>query len=91
MKKILFILSFMIIICGCSTQTYNGEVNVLNWSSYIPQEVIDNFEKEFNIKVNYGTYSSNEGCHLIIGISHSKTASQNSFLFLFKTSFFLKS
>lgn len=42
-------------------ETYkNGELNVLNWTSYIPDDVISDFEKEFNIKVNYGTYSSNE-------------------------------
>ena len=38
----------------------NGELNVLNWTSYIPDDVISDFEKEYNIKVNYGTYSSNE-------------------------------
>ena len=35
-------------------------LNVLNWTSYIPAEVIDDFEAEYGIKVNYGTYSSNE-------------------------------
>ena len=35
-------------------------LNVLNWTSYIPNDVIKDFEKEYNIKVNYGTYSSNE-------------------------------
>lgn len=35
-------------------------LNVLNWTSYIPPEVIKDFEKESGIKVNYGTYSSNE-------------------------------
>lgn len=33
---------------------------MLNWSSYIPNEVIVDFEKETGIKVNYSTYSSNE-------------------------------
>ncbi len=35
-------------------------LNVLNWTSYIPSEIIDEFEAETGIKVNYGTYSSNE-------------------------------
>ncbi len=44
-----------------SEESYkNGEINVLNWTSYIPDDVISDFEKEFNIRVNYGTYSSNE-------------------------------
>lgn len=36
------------------------ELNVFNWSEYIPQSVIDKFEQTYNIKVNYSTYSSNE-------------------------------
>lgn len=35
-------------------------LNVLNWTSYIPDEIIADFESEYGIKVNYGTYSSNE-------------------------------
>ncbi|MBR3320075.1 spermidine/putrescine ABC transporter substrate-binding protein, partial [Candidatus Saccharibacteria bacterium] len=38
----------------------NSTLNVLNWTSYIPIEVIKDFEEETGIKVNYGTYSSNE-------------------------------
>ena len=54
---------------GCQKQNTNV-LNVLNWSSYIPDEVIKDFEKETNIKVNYGTYSSNE--ELLAKISASK-------------------
>ncbi len=60
MKKIIVLLIFMILLSGCG-QTKN-EVNILNWSSYIPDEVIRDFEEEYNIKVNYNTYSSNEEC-----------------------------
>ena len=72
MKKILIALVIILCICGCSNVTgnANGEVNVLNWSSYIPSEIIDEFEREYNIKVNYGTYSSNE--ELLAKISSSK-------------------
>ncbi len=41
-------------------ENYVGELNVLNWTSYIPDDVLSDFEKEYNIKLNYGTYSSNE-------------------------------
>ena len=57
-------------LCGCTSKNYNGEVNVLNWSSYIPYEIISDFEREYNIKVNYGTYSSNE--ELLAKIASSK-------------------
>lgn len=36
------------------------ELNVFNWSEYLPQSVIDQFEAEYGIKVNYDTFSSNE-------------------------------
>ena len=41
-------------------ETPHEHLNVLNWTSYIPDEVITNFEQQTGIKVNYGTYSSNE-------------------------------
>ena len=67
-KLILLILIFLM--TGCSSSNYkNGEVNVLNWSSYIPNDVIKDFEKEYDIKVNYGTYSSNE--ELLAKVSNS--------------------
>lgn len=36
------------------------ELNVFNWSEYLPQSVIDDFQQTYNIKVNYSTFSSNE-------------------------------
>ena len=45
-------------------------LNVLNWTSYIPSEIIDEFEEESGIKVNYGTYSSNE--ELLAKLTSSK-------------------
>lgn len=68
MKKILLI-ALIILLCGCDRNQYDGEINVLNWSSYIPYDIIADFEKEYNIKVNYGTYSSNE--ELLAKISSS--------------------
>ncbi|MBR3319604.1 spermidine/putrescine ABC transporter substrate-binding protein [Candidatus Saccharibacteria bacterium] len=69
LEKIFFsIASVIIIILIVSIAFYSrkdepssqNSLNVLNWTSYIPNEVINNFEKEYGIKVNYGTYSSNE-------------------------------
>ena len=68
MKKIV-ILIILILCVGCS-QTEERVINVLNWSSYIPNEVIENFEKETGIKVNYSTYSSNE--ELLAKVSSAK-------------------
>ena len=43
-----------------------GADNVLyvyNWSEYLPQKVIKQFEKESGIKVKYSTYDSNEAMY----------------------------
>lgn len=61
MKKIVMLILCLVILTGCNNnKQYKGSINVLNWSSYIPNEVISDFEDEYNIKVNYSTYSSNE-------------------------------
>lgn len=71
MKKIILFILLLIFISGCSKSDSKQEiVNVLNWSSYIPDDVIREFEREYNIKVNYGTYSSNE--ELLAKITNSK-------------------
>ncbi len=70
MKKVLLLVICLVMFSGCSTKKYDGVVNVLNWSSYIPTDVVKDFEKEYNIKVNYGTYSSNE--ELLAKLSSSK-------------------
>lgn len=72
MKKIISAILTAILACssavcfaGCGN-SYDGEVNVYNWGEYISlgeddlPNVIDEFEKETNIKVNYTTYETNE-------------------------------
>jgi len=39
------------------------ELNIYNWSDYIADDTLKNFEKETGIKVNYDTYDSNEILH----------------------------
>lgn len=71
MKRFIVLILFCFILTGCTnSSSYSGTVNVLNWSSYIPDSVIRDFEREYNIKVNYGTYSSNE--ELLAKITSSK-------------------
>ena len=59
-KKVIFLIIGMFLLTGCNDNRNLREVNILNWSSYIPSEVILDFERETGINVNYGTYSSNE-------------------------------
>lgn len=70
-RKLFVVLCFLcLVLSGCSKKDEGRVLNVLNWSSYIPDEVVRDFEKETGIRVNYGTYSSNE--ELLAKIANSK-------------------
>ena len=58
--RYLFIVCLLFLCSGCSDNSDKRVLNILNWSSYIPSDVIIDFEKKSGIDVNYGTYSSNE-------------------------------
>jgi spermidine/putrescine transport system substrate-binding protein len=36
------------------------QLHIYNWSDYIAEDTVPNFEKEFGVKVTYDTYESNE-------------------------------
>ena len=65
-KKIISLISVVLILfslaaCGDSSGGGNTQsINVYNWGEYIDQTVLDDFEAETGIKVNYTTYASNE-------------------------------
>lgn len=54
-----------------------GSINVYNWGEYIADgsedylNVIEEFEKEYNIKVNYSTYETNEQLYNILSNTNS--------------------
>ena len=73
MKKIISIVlsaAFLVaMFAGCSTGSKageNGVVNVYNWGEYIDTDLIENFEKETGITVNYNTYESNEQMYSVL-------------------------
>ena len=45
---------------GAQTAHASGELNIYNWSDYIAEDTIANFEAETGIKVVYDVYDSNE-------------------------------
>lgn len=70
-RKFLIVLCLLcLVLSGCSKKEEKRVLNVLNWSSYIPDEIVRDFEKKTGIRVNYGTYSSNE--ELLAKIANSK-------------------
>ena len=61
-KQIILGLVLMIIVgvcIGCKKDT-RQTLYVYNWTYYIPPAVVQQFEKQFNVKVVYDVYSSNE-------------------------------
>lgn len=58
MKKLLFIFGFALLAFGCSSP--KNSINLYNWTYYIPDSVLMNFQKDMGIKVNLDTYDSNE-------------------------------
>lgn len=45
---------------GPPLEEVGTELSIYNWSDYIAEDTVPNFEKEFGIKVTYATYESNE-------------------------------
>ena len=74
MSKKIFALLLALCLClmsvgltGCGSQEEeNGVVNVYNWGEYIDEELLDQFEAETGIKVNYDTFASNESLYSIL-------------------------
>lgn len=55
----------LILISGCRN-TPKNTLNVYNWGDYIDESVIKDFEKEYQIKVNYDTFTTNEDMYVKI-------------------------
>ena len=48
---------------GSAVAADSKVLNIYNWSDYIADDTIKNFEKETGIKVNYDNYDNNEVLH----------------------------
>lgn len=66
MKKIILLLgiALLMVACGGKSEGSKGseskELNIYTWTYFIPQEVIDDFQKETGIKVNLSYYDNND-------------------------------
>ena len=47
-------------VAGADLGPVEKELHLYNWSDYIAEDTVPNFEKEFGVKVTYDTYESNE-------------------------------
>jgi len=62
MLMILVLIVSAAMLSGCSESRV--KLNVFNWGDYIDETVIKDFEKKYDIKVNYETYDTNEDMYL---------------------------
>lgn len=63
-KRLTAILSSLCLALGLSTQAQaQGQLNMYNWSDYIGEATVANFEKEFGVKMRYDNFDSNEVVH----------------------------
>lgn len=60
MKKILLTLTVLFLLVGCGSGSSKPVVKVFNWGAYIDMNVIKEFEKEYDVKVQYDMFFSNE-------------------------------
>lgn len=57
-------IAIMILTTGCGGKEDQVTLNVYNWGDYIDEEVLKQFEEEYNIKVIYDTYDRNEDMYI---------------------------
>lgn len=53
-------LTLILVASGCSSNSGKTTLNVYNWGDYIDTTVIRDFEKEFDVKINYEEFANNE-------------------------------
>jgi spermidine/putrescine transport system substrate-binding protein len=58
-SAILFGILSILLVPGCGTQSHRT-LYIYNWTYYIPDEVLRDFEKKYNVKLVYDMYASNE-------------------------------
>lgn len=62
MKKILLSMLALLLLVGCGSSN-KQELRVFNWGAYIDEEVIREFENEFDVHVKYENFFSNEAMY----------------------------
>ncbi len=60
MKRLIPVLLALCLLPLPLTAGAEGVLNVYNWGEYIDKQVITDFEKEYNVRVNYSVFDSNE-------------------------------
>ena len=54
--------------CGAGGKEDKGELNLYTWDGMFPQEILDGFEKETGIRINYSNFDYDEDMLSLIHI-----------------------
>ncbi len=71
MKRFILIVTVAVLLASCG-KAVQQKLYVFNWTDYIEPELIKQFEAEYNCKVIYDTYNSNE--NMLTKILNSKAS-----------------
>ncbi|MDR0454201.1 MAG: extracellular solute-binding protein, partial [Deferribacteraceae bacterium] len=72
MKKVIVFLVAGLVLTAAGCNRQNNKLYIYNWTEYMPDSVIKDFEKETGIKVIYSTYDSNEVMYSKIKLQKGK-------------------
>ena len=62
--KIILALTLVVgMLSGCGSRSYSHTLRVFNWGEYVDPDVISGFQREFDCKVIYETFDSNESMY----------------------------
>lgn len=59
---LILVIAALLLFSGCRDDRVR--LNVFNWGDYIDESIIKEFEKKYDIKVNYETYDTNEDMYI---------------------------
>lgn len=80
---VLTVIMLAVVSGGCGKSS-KDELNVYNWGDYIDESVLKEFEKRYDIKVNYDTFTTNEDMYVKL------KAGGNSYDLLFPSDYMIK-
>ena len=75
MKKLLGVWGLLFcVVCATATAAEDNVLYLYNWSEYLPESVIEDFQKETGIKVEYSTFDSNEAMYAKLRLVDEKNS-----------------
>lgn len=59
----------MVALAGCGAKEDSKEINLMTWADFVPREIIEQFEEETGLTINYKEVTSNEDMQSLLEAS----------------------